>query len=93
MTADVTVLGSFEVSLVWQFIMNRLTAEQRLHIVEIYLENNFSIRETHRAIRTFYGAHNRPSGRLIRETIDRFRNTFTLNDNTQPIKRRIMRTQ
>lgn len=73
--------------------MNRLTPEQRLQIVQIYFERHGSIRETHRALREFYGAHNRPSERLIRETVDRFRNTFTLIDNTHPVRRRTVRTQ
>ena len=73
--------------------MNRLTPEQRFQIVQIYFERHGSIRATYRALREFYGIHNRPSERLIRETVDRFRNTFTLVDNKHPIRRRTVRTQ
>ena len=41
--------------------MNRLTKEQRLQIVQIYFENNVSVREVYRKLRPFYGRHNRPS--------------------------------
>jgi len=40
--------------LVWQFIMNRLTPEQRLQIVQFYFENNGSVRNTYRALCPFY---------------------------------------
>ncbi|CAH2107889.1 unnamed protein product [Euphydryas editha] len=59
--------------------MNRLTPEQRFHIAQIYFEN--------RALRPFYGQHNRPSEQLIPLTMERFRTTFTLN-NTHPRRRR-----
>ncbi|XP_023173537.2 uncharacterized protein LOC111601262 [Drosophila hydei] len=72
--------------------MDRLTPEQRLQIVEIFYQNNGSIRQTFRALRPIYGVHNRPSERLIRITMDRFRSTFTLNDNVHPMRRRTVRT-
>lgn len=73
--------------------MNRLTPEQRVQIVEIFNQNNCSIRQTHRALLPFYGVHNRPSERLIRRTIDRFRTTFTVTDNVHPVRRRTVRTE
>ena len=73
--------------------MNRLTPEQRLQIVQIYYENNGSVRATHRALRPIFGRHNRPSESLIRLTMDRFRTTFTLVDNTHPQRRRTVRTE
>lgn len=60
--------------------MNRLTPEQRYQIVEIYFQNNSSVRNVYRALRPFYGIHNRPTERTIRETINRFRTNFTLLD-------------
>lgn len=73
--------------------MNRLTKEQRLQIVQIYFENNGSVREVYRKLRPFYGRHNRPSEQLIRLTMDRFRTTFTLCDNTHPQRRQTVRTE
>lgn len=80
-------------SLVWHFNMNRLTPEQRFQIVQIYFENHGSVRSTYRALRPFYGQHNRPSEQLIRLTMERFRATFTLNDNTHPQRCRTVRTE
>jgi len=54
-------------------MMKHLSPEQRLQIVEIYFENYGSVRETHRALRPFYGRHNRPSEQLIRLTMERLR--------------------
>lgn len=41
--------------------MYRLTPKHRLQIVQIYFEKHGSTKETRRALRAFYGAHNRPS--------------------------------
>ena len=79
------------VCIIWHFIM-RLTPEQRLQIVQLYYENHGSVRAKYRALRQFYGAHNRPSERLIRETMNRFTTTFSLKDNIHPERRRTVRT-
>ncbi|GFS82052.1 DUF4817 domain-containing protein [Trichonephila clavipes] len=73
--------------------MNRLTPEQRFQIVQFYFENNGSVRNTYRALRPFYRRQNRPSEHLIRLTMERFRTTFTLIDNSHPQRRRTMRTE
>ncbi|GFX94714.1 DUF4817 domain-containing protein [Trichonephila clavipes] len=73
--------------------MNRLTPEQRFQIVQFYFENNGSVRNTYRALRPFYRRQNRPSEQLIRLTIERFRTTFTLIDNSHPQRRRTVRTE
>ncbi|CAH0551187.1 unnamed protein product [Brassicogethes aeneus] len=44
--------------------------------------------ETHRAFCEFYGAYNSPSNRLIQDTMNRLCNSFTLNNNTHPLRRR-----
>ncbi|GFW83649.1 putative transposable element [Trichonephila clavipes] len=64
--------------------MNRLTPEQRFQIVQFYFENNGSLRNTYRTLRPFYRRQNRPSEQLIRLTMERFRTTFTLIDNSHP---------
>lgn len=72
--------------------MNRLTSEQRLQIVEIYFQNQCSVRNVFRALRPFYGVHNRPTERTIRETINKFRTTFSLLDVHHPTRVRRSRT-
>ena len=52
------------------FIMNRLTLEQCFQTVEIYFQNRSSTLETYRALRPFYGRHNRPSEQAICSIID-----------------------
>ncbi|GFW29476.1 DUF4817 domain-containing protein [Trichonephila clavipes] len=74
-------------------IHHRLTPEQRFQIVQFYLENNGSVRNTYRALRPFYRRQKRPSEQLIRLTVERFRTTFTLIDNSHPQRRRTVRTE
>ncbi|GFX91511.1 DUF4817 domain-containing protein [Trichonephila clavipes] len=73
--------------------MNRLTPEQRFQIGQFYFENNGSMRNTYRALRPFYRRQYRPSEQLIRLTMERFRTTFTLIDNSHPQRRRTVRTE
>ncbi|GFW55026.1 DUF4817 domain-containing protein [Trichonephila clavipes] len=73
--------------------MNGLTPEQRFQIVQFYFENNGSVQNTYRALRPFYRRQNRPSEQLIRLTMERFRTTFTLIDNSHPQRRRTVRTE
>ena len=49
--------------------MNRLTPEQHLQIVEIYFQNQCSVKNVFRALRPFYGLHICPTERTIRETL------------------------
>jgi hypothetical protein len=73
--------------------MNHLTPEQRFQIVEIYFEKNKSVREVYRALRPFYGEHNRPSEQAIRAVIDRFCTNFTLLDSKPSTRQRNVRTE
>ena len=84
-------LAFYWVRIILRFIM-RLTPEHRLQIVQLYYENHGSVRATYRALRQFYGAHNGPSERLIRETMNRFTTKFSPNDNIHPVRRRTVRT-
>jgi len=86
---NLAVLMSLMFSLVCHFIMNRLTEEQRLQIVQIYFENNGSARGVYRKLRTFNRQHNCLSEQLIRLTLDCFRSTFTLCDNTHRQKKQL----
>ena len=51
--------------------MNGLSPEQRLQIVEIYFQNQCSVKNIFRALRPFHGFHNRPNKRTIRKTINK----------------------
>lgn len=73
--------------------MNRLTPEQRAQIVEIYFQNNSSPRNVFRLLRPFYGRHNRPTERTIREVINKFRTRFTCLDINEPERARPVRTE
>lgn len=61
--------------------------------MEFYYQNNNSVREGYKALRPFYGRHNRPSERAIRADIDRFRTSFTLLDSRPPSRQRNVRTE
>ena len=49
--------------------MERLTPQQRLQIVQLYYENQRSVKTVFRALRPFYGRHNRPTEPTIRNTV------------------------
>ena len=65
--------------------MNRLRPKQRLQIVEIYFQNQCSVKNVFRALRSsknilpFYGVHYRPTERTIRDV---------RKDGSQSIRRR-----
>ena len=70
-----------------------MTPEQRLQIVQIYYQNQCSVRQTYRALREFYGAHNRPTERGIRRVIDKFLTQFTLLDIKPKTRQKSVRSQ
>ena len=51
------------------------------------------MRNTYRALRPFYPRQNHPSEQLIQLTMERFRTTFTLIDNSHPQRRRTVHTE
>lgn len=82
---DLTVFGCWQVSMAWQFIMNRLTPEQ------IHFEKHASIRKSYQSLSAFFGVHNRPLKQLIRENMNHSHSTFTPKDNKDPLTRRTLR--
>lgn len=66
--------------------MERLSPAQRLQIVQLYYENQRSVRNVFRALRSSYGRHDRPTEVTIRNTIQKFETQMTLFDNTRPIR-------
>ena len=77
---------TFVFSIHWNFTMTRLTHEQRLQIVEIYFQNQCSVKNVFRTLRSSYGVHNRPTEHTVRETINKLRFSFTLLDLHPPIR-------
>ncbi|GFU66580.1 hypothetical protein TNCV_4357361 [Trichonephila clavipes] len=68
--------------------MNRLTSKQRFASVIMLLCGIRNAYYVH-----FYRPQNSPSEHLIRLTMERFRTTFTLIDNSHPQRRRTVRTE
>ena len=56
-------------------------------------ENNGFVQNTYHALRPFYGQHNSTSEQLIRLTLDCFRTTLNLTDNTYPRRSLTVRTE
>ena len=80
-------------SLVYNLIMNRLTNEQRLQIIEFSYQTVCSVKKVHRALLSFYGLFNRPTRAAIRATVTKFRTKFTLFDIKPPTRLRRVRTE
>ena len=64
--------------------MESLTPQQRLQIVQLYYENQRSVKNVFRALRPFYDRYNRPTESNIRNTIAKIENQFSLLDDTRP---------
>lgn len=72
--------------------MDHYTIEQRQQIVRIFYENSNSVRRTFRALRAIYGRHNRPTETTIRRIITKFESTGSVADRSNPVRRRIARS-
>lgn len=66
--------------------MERLTFEQRLQIVQLYYQNQRSVKKVFRALRATIGQHHRPSERAIGKIVNKFETEFTLLDIQHPIR-------
>lgn len=60
--------------------MSTYSNQQRVQIVELYYENERSIRTVFRKLRKFYGRHNRPSESTINQIIQKFQETGSVED-------------
>lgn len=60
--------------------MERYTPQQRVQIVQLYYENQRSVKEVFRKLRPTYGPHNRPSESTIRRIIEKFEGAATCLD-------------
>ena len=69
----------FLLTIVWHFIMERLTPKQRLYIFQFYYENSRSEKNVFCALQ-----HNRPTERTIRTTVSHLETQHSLLDNIRP---------
>ena len=73
------------------FIIERYTLEQRLQIVQIFLQNNRSVAVTLRALRPIYSPFNKPARSTINRIVAKFESTFSLHDVPVPVGARSAR--
>ena len=72
--------------------MPKLTIEQRVKVVEAYYENRPSNKNAFRALREFFGQHNRPTESAIGELVRKFKQTGTVADVKTPSRARLRRS-
>lgn len=72
--------------------MEHYTIQQRVEIIKIYYQNQCSVRETFRKLRTIYGVHDRPAESTIRRLINKFETTGSIADQTTPVRQRTARS-
>ena len=60
--------------------MESYSVEQRVQIIKFYYQNQYSVRETFRALRDFYPRHNRPAESTIRRLVIKFESTGSINN-------------
>jgi len=60
--------------------MESYTIQQRVQIVELFYENQRSVKNVFRKLRDFYGLHNRPSERTIGRIVQKFQDTGSVED-------------
>ena len=60
--------------------MERYTPQQRAEIVQLYFENQRSVKLVFRKLRPIYGQHNRPSETTIGNIVKKFQSEFTCLD-------------
>lgn len=61
-------------------------------MIKLFYQNGCSVRATFRALRPFYGRHNRPVERTIRNVVDKFEATGSVNSQPTPVRRRNARS-
>ena len=59
-----------------------------MQIIQIYYQNNESVRKTFRALREFDGPNNRPAEGTIRRLVNKFQSSATLTDTIVPVRQR-----
>ena len=70
--------------------MDGYSIQQYVQIIKLFYQNGCSVRATNRKLRPFYGRHNRPTDRTIRNVVDKFEST-NLSRPT-PVRRRNARS-
>lgn len=73
--------------------MERLTIEQRVKVIEAYYENGRSNKNAFRALRDYFGQHNRPTESSIAKIIRKFKETGSVADARTPLRARLGRSE
>uniref|UniRef100_A0A0K2UYB6 Putative LOC100572414 [Acyrthosiphon pisum] n=1 Tax=Lepeophtheirus salmonis TaxID=72036 RepID=A0A0K2UYB6_LEPSM len=71
---------SFLLSILLPFFVERYTHQQRVQIVQLYYENQRSVKDVFRKLRPTYGPHNRPSESTICKITEKFKGAATCWD-------------
>ena len=61
-------------------VMESYTKEERIQIVELFIENGRSVKNVWRKLRAFYSQNNRPSESTIRRIVEKFYETGSVLD-------------
>lgn len=72
--------------------MANLSINQRLKVVEAYYENGRSNKSAFRALREFFGPHNRPTESAIGKIVKKFKETGSVDDVKRPVRGRARRS-
>ena len=72
--------------------MDGYSIQQYVRIIKLFYQNGCSVLATYRELRPFYGRHNRPTDRTIRNVVDKFESTGSVNDRPTPVRRRNARS-
>ena len=59
--------------------MDGYCIQQYVGIIKLFYRNECSVRATYPALHPFYGRHNRPTDRTIRNVVDKFESTGSEN--------------
>lgn len=72
--------------------MERLSIEERVKVIEAYYENGRSNKSAFRALRDFFGPHNRPTESAIGKIVKKFQETGSVADVKKPVRARAGRS-
>jgi len=68
------------------------SVEQRVQIIKFYYQNQYSVRETFRALRDFYPRHNCLAESTIRCLVAKFESIGSINNQPTSVRRRNARS-
>ena len=72
--------------------MASYTIEQHVQIIKLYYQNEFSLVQTLRALRPFYGRRGGPSKSTFQRLVAKFETTGSVNNQPIPVRQRDARS-